>query len=79
MPKYRVVTGDFEVVVNEENFKKAGDLAVQLHNKSNHPSKLGVLTQIKKLNKSSKPTGQEEFFFTKNLLLSLEKALHRNN
>ena len=53
MPKYRVSSGDFEIIVEEKNFRKAADLAIQIHNESNSPKKLSVYTLMEKLNKQS--------------------------
>jgi len=68
MPKFKVMSGEFEVVVNEKTLRSAGDLAGQLHNKSNHPSKLGELTLVEKLNRQSQPTGDHIFISTQILL-----------
>jgi hypothetical protein len=68
MAKFKVTSGEFEVIVNETTLRKAGDFAVQLHSNSNHPSSLGELTLIEKLNRNSQPTGKHVFLSTQTLL-----------
>jgi hypothetical protein len=79
MPKFKVMSGEFEVVVNEKTLRKAGDLAIQLHNKSNHPSTLGELTLVEKLDRhSSQPTGDHIFISTQTLLDENTSGLGEN-
>lgn len=66
--KFKVLSGDFEVVVSERTLRKAGDLAIRLHNESNHPSKLGIVTLIERLNQHSIPTGTYAFISTQHLI-----------
>jgi hypothetical protein len=68
MPKFKVTSGEFEVIVHEKTHRKAGDLAIQLHDQSNHPSKLGELTLIEKLDRQSQPTGDHAFVTTQHLI-----------
>ena len=68
MPRFKVTSGDFEVIVEEKNYRKAGDLAIMLHFKSNHPTHLGVLTLVQKLNKKSEVTGNHNFISTQHLI-----------
>lgn len=68
MPKYRVLSGEFQVILEESTLRRAGDLAISLHDKSNHPSKLGELTLVEKLDRHSNPTGDHVFISTQNLL-----------
>lgn len=53
MPKYRVSSGDFEIIVQEKNFRKAADLAIQIHNESNSRTKLSMYTLMERLDKQS--------------------------
>ena len=53
MPKYRVSSGDFEIIVQEKTFRKAADLAIQIHNESNSPKKLSLYTLMEKLDRQS--------------------------
>ena len=62
MPKFKVTSGEFEVTVEEKTHRKAGDLAIQLHDKSNHPSKLGEFTLVEKLNRQGQSCGDTPSF-----------------
>ena len=66
--KFKVTSGEFEVVLDETSFRKAGAFAVRLHNCSNNPSSLGELTQVEKLDRNSQPTGKRSFISTQTLL-----------
>lgn len=80
MPKFKVMSGEFEVVVNEKTLRKAGDLAIQLHNKSNNPSVLGELTLVEKLDRqSSRPTGDHIFISTQVLIDQNTSGLGENS
>ena len=68
MPKYRVQSGDFDVIVHESTPRKAGDLAIQLHDKSNNPNKLGIYTLVERLTRQSKPTSDHAFILTEHLI-----------
>lgn len=68
MTKFKVTSGEFEIVLIEKTLRKAGELAIQLHNKSNHPSNLGELTLVEKLNRQSRRTGDHLFIYTQTLL-----------
>jgi hypothetical protein len=68
MPKFKVTSGEFEVIIEEKTFKKASNMAIQIHNQSNHPSSLGELTLVEKLNRYSRPTGDHVFLSTEILL-----------
>jgi hypothetical protein len=68
MFKYRVLSGEFEIIIEESTLRKAGDAAIQVHNRSNHPSKLGELTLVEKLNRLSQRTGDHIFISTQILL-----------
>lgn len=78
MPKFKVSSGDFEVVVDEKTLRAAGDFAIILHNKSNHPSNLGQLTLVEKLDSDSKATGDHIFISTKTLLDENTSGLGEN-
>jgi len=69
MPKFKVTSGEFEIVINEKTLRKAGDAAIQIHDKSKHPSLLGELTLVEKLDRqTSKPIG-DPFFISTQILL----------
>lgn len=68
MAKFKVMSGEFEIILDEKTLRKAGDLAVQLHNKSNHPSRLGELTLVERLDRHSQATGDHIFISTQILL-----------
>lgn len=68
MPKFKVTSGEFEVIVQEKTLRKAGDLAIQLHDQSNHPSPLGPLTLVERLDRHSRPTGDHAFISTQHLI-----------
>jgi hypothetical protein len=68
MPKFKVSSGEFEVIVEEKTHRKAGDLAIQLHDESNHPSKLGEMTLIERLDHRSQPIGDHAFITTQHLI-----------
>lgn len=77
MSKFRVTSGEFEVIVHEFSLKKAGDLAIKLHNDSNHPSELGELTLVEKINSSNKPVSHL-FLLTQNLINSNTNGMGDN-
>lgn len=69
MPKFKVTSGEFEVVVEEKTHRKAGDLAIKLHDESNHPGKLGDMTLIEKLDRQGRSCGEfPNFIATQHLL-----------
>jgi len=68
MPKFKVSSGEFQVIVEGKTHRKAGDLAIQLHDESNHPSKLGEMTLIEKLNRQGQPTTDHAFITTQALI-----------
>ena len=69
MPKFKVTSGDFEVTVEEKTHRKAGDLAIRLHDESNHPGKLGDMTLIEKLDRRGRSCGElPNFIATQHLL-----------
>ena len=78
MPKYKVTSGEFEIVVSEKTPRKAGDEAIRLHDESNHPSKLGDLTLIEKLDRNSQPTGEHAFISTQHLIADNTAGLGDN-
>lgn len=67
MSKFKVSSGEFEVIVHETSLKKAGDLAIKLHNDSNHPSSLGELTLVEKLNRNNQMI-DHSFIMTQQLI-----------
>jgi hypothetical protein len=80
MPKFKVMSGEFEVVVNEKTPRKAGELAIQLHDKSKHPSLLGQLTLVEKLDRlTSKPIGDPFFISTQILLDEQTSGMGENS
>lgn len=68
MPKFEVTSGDFKVIVSQKNAGKACEQAIFFHNESNHPTKLGLITSVQKLDFASNPTGDMEFIATCHLL-----------
>lgn len=69
MAKFRVTSGDFQVVVHEETPRRAGDLAIRLHDQSNHAGNLGEMTMVEELDDLSKPIhGQDSFISTHHLI-----------
>lgn len=69
MPRFRVTSGEFRVVVEEKNLRKAGDLAIQLHDESKLRTLLGQLTLVEQLDyQTAKPTGDHCFIVTQMLI-----------
>lgn len=68
MPKFKVTSGEFEVIVYEKTPRKAGDKAIFLHNESNHSTKLGSITLVEQLDFQSNPTGDQRWIATMHLL-----------
>lgn len=68
MPKFKVTSGEFEVIVHEKTPQKAGDRAIFLHNESNHTTKLGTITLVELLDLQSNPTGDQRWIATMHLL-----------
>lgn len=68
MSKYKVISGEFQVIVHEATFGRAGDLAIKIHHESNSPFALGTLTLVEKLDQDSKSTDDMAFFGTETLI-----------
>jgi hypothetical protein len=68
MPKYKVTSGDYQVIVEERTPRRAADMAVKVHNDSNQKSSLAVITMVEKLDRHSSPNGDATFFATVQLL-----------
>lgn len=62
LKKYKIISGEFSLVLKEENCEKAANQALRLHNESRHHAHLGQITMVE--------SKQEEvkFFFTQDLL-----------
>ena len=69
MPKFRVQSGEFDVIIDDEKtLRKAADRAIQLHDKSNNPRKLGLYTLVERLTAQSKKTDDHVFILTEHLI-----------
>lgn len=68
MEKFRVKSGEFEIIVNEDSALKAGVLAIKLHYLSNNSNLLGELTLIALLNDDSDQVGDHSYFCTDSLI-----------
>lgn len=79
MPKFKVSSGEYEVVVEEKTHRKAGDLAIQLHDESNHPGKLGEMTLIERLDRHGQPVQGDHAFITTQHLIRDNTAGFGNN
>ena len=49
MPRFKVCSGGFEIVVQENSFNDAADIAIQIHNESNSTTELNELTMMENL------------------------------
>ena len=79
MPKFRVLSGEFDVTVEEPTHRRAGDLAIQLHDKSNHPSKLGEMTLVEKLDRQGQTCDDHVFITTQRLIADNTAGLGEAN
>lgn len=69
MPKFKVMSGEFQIVIKEKTLRKAADSAIKIHNESNSSTSLGELTLVEKLNsKDSTQTGDHVFLSTQSLI-----------
>jgi hypothetical protein len=66
--KYKITSGEFQVIVHEKTLVAAGNLAIRLHGDSNHPSLLGDLILIEQLDKNSRRTGRGMISKTEQLI-----------
>lgn len=61
---YRIVSGEFLLVLKEENSERAATEAIRLHYESNHHSLLGEITMVESNSKKE----STKFFSTQNIL-----------
>lgn len=52
MPKYKVTSGGFEIILQEETFENAAHLAIQIHDESNSIVELNEITMMENLDTS---------------------------
>lgn len=64
MAMFKVASGEYEVIVQEETAQKAGDLAIRLHGESNHHTKLSSWTSIDAIDTFSEIIGETVFVLT---------------
>lgn len=69
MAKFKVTSGEFEIIINASSYQKAANQAIMLHDCANSTRKLGELTMVEKLNNLSKRVGDEVFMATNYLIL----------
>lgn len=67
MPRFKVSSGELVLIVTEINHRKAGDLAIKIHDQKKNSCKLGKLTLIQELNNLNKPSN-EMFIATEHLI-----------
>jgi hypothetical protein len=67
MMKYKVSSGEFELIVVENSLLEAANVAIQLHDARKHRSKLGDLTLVEELTHDV-PNGEHLFIGTKGLI-----------
>lgn len=67
MDKYRVLCGEFEIIINEQSPLLAGKLAMKVHERSRNSKQLGQLTMISTLDDDSVMVGDALFFSTETL------------
>lgn len=68
MARFKVLSGEYEIIVTEDTCRKAADLAIQRHNKLKNACKLGELTLVEKLDGMNQPDGEASFLCTQLLL-----------
>jgi len=62
LKRYKIVSGEFSLVLKEATCEKAAFEAIRLHSESRHHSQLGQITMVECRQEDVK------FFFTQNLL-----------
>ena len=75
MARFRVLCGEYEIIVNEETIRRAADLAIQRHDQSNNTALLGPLTLIQKLDGVSDPY----FIATNKLIKDNANGLYKDS
>lgn len=53
--KYKVTSGDFEVVIDKKTPRQAANAAIRLHNENKEITKLGTFTLIEPVEGESEP------------------------
>lgn len=64
MAMFKVSSGEYEIIVEEETVQKAGDLAIKLHDESNHHAKLSSWTSIHAIDSLSEIIGETFYVMT---------------
>jgi len=65
LKRFKIVSGEFNLIIREEDFESAALSSIRLHRESNHCSYLGTMTMVE----SSKTV---KFFDTQQIIDSLD-------